>query len=177
MDITSYILAKRYTDENIVETRQYVEETVLGTGAIKGAPCEIRSIEKVEGGHNITFSWKLFDESEQVATIFVKDGVDGLPGKEGTGITRIEQTLISTEDGKRESVLTIYLSDGKEYSFKISGERGADGATPEIGSNGNWFINGVDTGVIAAPDLANYYSEANLLPLSIEEIDKICEAI
>lgn len=177
MNISSYILAKRYTDENIIETRQYVEDTVIGAGAIKGAPCEIQSIEQVEGGHNITFSWKLADDSTRSATIFVKDGVDGLPGKEGTGITKIEQTLISTEDGKRESLLTIYLSDGKEYSFKITGEKGADGATPEIGPNGNWVINGVDTGVIAAPDLANYYSEANLLPLSKEEIDKICEAI
>lgn len=177
MNISSYILAKRYTDENIVETRQYVEDTAIGAGAIKGAPCQIQNIEAVEGGHNITFLWELQDGTTRTATIFVKNGIDGLPGKEGTGIAKIEQTLISTEDGKRESLLTIYLSDGKEYSFKISGERGADGATPEIGSNGNWFINGVDTGVIAAPDLANYYSEANLLPLSIEEIDKICEAI
>ena len=177
MNVSSYILAKRYTDENIVETRQYVEDTALGAGAIKGAPCEIQSIEKVEGGHNITFSWQLADGSTKTATIFVKDGVDGLPGKEGTGISKIEQTLVSTDDGKRESVLTIYLTDGKTYSFKITGEKGADGATPEIGSNGHWFINGVDTGVIAAPDLSNYYSEANLLPLSIDEIDKICETI
>jgi hypothetical protein len=41
MNISSYILAKRYTDENIIETRQYVEDTVIGAGAIKGAPCEI----------------------------------------------------------------------------------------------------------------------------------------
>lgn len=33
----------------------------------------------------------------------------------------------------------------------VTGEKGADGATPtvEIGANGNWFINGVDTGVKA----------------------------
>jgi len=29
------------------------------------------------------------------------------------------------------------------------GSQGSDGATPEIGDNGNWFINGEDTGILA----------------------------
>jgi hypothetical protein len=165
MDLVSYILSKRYVDE-----------TVAGGGALKGAPCEISSIEKVEGGNNITLSWKLTDDSTQTATIFVKDGVDGQAGADGTGITRIEQKQVSSEDS-RESLLTIYLSDGTEYSFIITNEPGADGATPEIGENGHWIINGVDTGIVAAPDLSSYYSEANLSPLTLDEIDEICKAV
>jgi hypothetical protein len=79
MDLTSYILSKRY-----------VEETVAGAGALKGAPCQITSIEKVEGGTNITLSWKLEDDTSKSATIFVKDGVNGQPGANGVGITKIE---------------------------------------------------------------------------------------
>ena len=33
------------------------------------------------------------------------------------------------------------------------------GAAPAIGANGNWFVDGVDTGVIASPSLAGYATE------------------
>lgn len=127
MDISSYILSKRYTDDNIVETRQYVEDTAIGGGAIKGAPCTIKSIEKAEDGNIITFSWILNDGSERSEALLIKDG-----------------------------------------------EGGKDGATPSIGANGNWHINGVDTGIVAAPDLAGFYNEDNFLPLTDEEIDQLC---
>ena len=116
MDITSYILSKKYVDE-----------TVVGGGALKGAPCRIDKIEPTEEGNEITFSWELNNGVRQTATIVIKDGLEG-----------------------------------------------ADGATPEIGANGHWFIDGVDTGVIAAPDLTGYYNENNFIPLTYEEIDKIC---
>lgn len=49
------------------------------------------------------------------------------------------------------------------------------GSSPIIGDNGHWIINNIDTGVIASPDLSGYYSELNLIPISEEEILKICE--
>jgi len=49
------------------------------------------------------------------------------------------------------------------------------GKTPYIGENGNWFIDGVDTGTLATPDLEDYYSKADLLALSKEEILEICK--
>lgn len=127
MDISSYVLSKRYTDDNVAETKQYVEDTVIGGGAIKGAPCEIQSIEEVDGGNKITFTWKLEDGSTRSDFIFVKNG-----------------------------------------------EGGKDGEAPEIGSNGNWWIGGVDTGVVAAPDMAGYFNEDNLVALTNEEIDQLC---
>lgn len=33
------------------------------------------------------------------------------------------------------------------------------GKTPSIGDNGNWIIDGVDTGVVASPSLAGYATE------------------
>ena len=50
-----------------------------------------------------------------------------------------------------------------------------EGSTPQIGENGNWFIDDQDTGVIAAPELAGFFSEANLIALSKEEILEICK--
>ena len=127
MNISSYILAKSYTDSQVVETRQYVEDTAIGGGAIKGAPCQISSIETTEEGTRVTFTWTLNDGSTRSESILVKDG-----------------------------------------------EAGKDGEAPSIGANGNWYINGVDTGIVAAPDLAGFYNEDNFLPLTDEEIDQLC---
>lgn len=134
MDLSSYILSKRYTDE-----------TVIGGGAIKGASCQIQSIEPTEGGNNVTFVWELEDGTNKTATLFIEDGKDGKDGL-----------------------------DGKDGAKGEDGLNGEDGYTPEIGANGHWFINGVDTGVVAAPDLSGYFNEDNLVPLTGEEIDQLC---
>lgn len=57
----------------------------------------------------------------------------------------------------------------KEWLESLKGE------TPIIGENGHWIIAGVDTGILAAPDLDGYYSEANLEALTTEEILEICK--
>lgn len=49
------------------------------------------------------------------------------------------------------------------------------GITPHIGENGNWFLGDIDTGVLASPDLSGFYSEANLIALTTEEILEICK--
>ena len=64
-----------------------------------------------------------------------KDGQDGAPGKDGKDGKDGEdgQDGAPGKDGK----------DGKD------GEDGSDGQTPYIGSNGNWWIGNVDTGIKA----------------------------
>ena len=48
MDIISYILS-----------RAYVKKSLVGVGALKGAPCMISQItDNLDGTHDITFSWK-----------------------------------------------------------------------------------------------------------------------
>jgi hypothetical protein len=84
MEISSYILSKRYVDE-----------TIAGAGAVQGAPCQIQSIEQVDGGNKITFLWELNDGTTRTDTIFIKDGEKGAPGtgsdgKDGVGIVKIE---------------------------------------------------------------------------------------
>lgn len=48
------------------------------------------------------------------------------------------------------------------------------GITPHIGDNGNWFIGDVDTGALARIDVDDFYTEANLLALTSEEIYELC---
>ena len=69
MDITSYILAKRYTDDSL-----------KGAGALKGASCQIKDVIPVEGGNNVIFEWFYSDGSKGEKTLFVRDGGDGENG-------------------------------------------------------------------------------------------------
>ncbi len=77
----------------------------------------------------------------------VKDGADGI------GIKSIK---LHGTDENGANVYTITLTDGTVYQFVapqgrpgVNGTDGKDGETPHIGSNGNWFIGDVDTGVKA----------------------------
>ena len=70
MDVSTYILAKRYTDQ-----------VVIGAGAIKGASCQIKDIIPVEGGNNIIFEWVYSDGSKGEKTLFVRDGSIGKDGE------------------------------------------------------------------------------------------------
>ena len=66
-----------------------------------------------------------------------KNGADGLDGKDGA-------------DGK-DGINGVNGADGKDGLNGKDGVDGKDGSTPviTIGENGNWFVDGVDTGVKA----------------------------
>ncbi len=89
--------------------------------------------------------------------------------------TYVTQTIENSQAGiKGESAYDIAVKNGfvgteKEWLKSLKGE------TPYIGENGNWFVGTLDTGVAATPDLDKYYSEADLIPLSTEEILEICQ--
>ena len=72
MDMVTYAKSKTYTDE-----------TVVGAGAIKGAPCQIDSIEDIEGGHRVTFLWVDNSGEEHTDTMDVMNGEKGEKGDKG----------------------------------------------------------------------------------------------
>ncbi len=86
-----------------------------------------------------------------------KDGLDGKDGEDGVSIIGVSKTSSSGNI----DVYTISYSDGSSSSFTVTngadgqpgakGEKGEDGHTPTItiGSNGNWFVDGEDTGFAA----------------------------
>ncbi len=84
-------------------------------------------------------------------------GDKGDPGKDGRSILDIQKTssneyvdvyTITYSDG---STSTFIVTNGEDGEQGIQGVPGNDGHSPEvsIGNNGNWFINGVDSGVKA----------------------------
>ena len=84
MDLVTLALAKKYTSD-----------TAEQFGAVKGAPCKIKSIMDIDGGHRITFEWKNDAGATQESTLDVIDGIGqkgdkgdqgdpGVPGAPGT---------------------------------------------------------------------------------------------
>jgi hypothetical protein len=88
----------------------------------------------------------------------------------------VDATLSGVGALQGKSAYDIAVKNG----FKGSEEewlKSLEGVTPYIGENGNWYLNDIDTGVLAAPDLNGYFSEANLVALSKEEILNICKTL
>lgn len=70
-------------------------------------------------------------------------GADGAQGPAGADGFSPTVTTTPIEGGTR---VTITDADG-EHTFDImNGKDGGEAATPTIGDNGNWYINGADTG-------------------------------
>ena len=73
-------------------------------------------------------------------------GVPGYLGKGDTG-TGIESITYKGEDEAGGYMYTVLLTDGTSYDITApKGAAGADGITPHIGDNGNWYLGETDTG-------------------------------
>ena len=76
----------------------------------------------------------------------------------GLAITGCSSDLGSLKNDKRYEAYHLAVADGYEGTYEqwletIRGKDGADGKTPYIGENGNWFIGDIDTGVKAQGDI------------------------
>ena len=92
MDIISYILSRKYTDN-----------TVDGLGGIKGAPCTVKSVVDIDGGKRITLEWESNSGVKQTQSFDIMDGEDGANTVEwsqiqqsGTKIAEININGVST---------------------------------------------------------------------------------
>ena len=121
MDIISYILAKKYTDN-----------TVDGMGALKGAPCTVKSIENITGGKRITLEWESNSGVKQTQSFDVIDGANVVEWSQiqqsGTKIAEININGVSTD---------IYSPDGGGSSNVITG---TTDPTDNVGSDGDIYV-------------------------------------
>lgn len=105
MDTLSYALSKKYTDE-----------AVSGMGAIKGKNCTISSIENVDGGNRVTFSWTLDDGTIRTQTMDVMNG-----GVQDVSVERSETVngviiTVTKTDGTVETATVLDAGDGSVKS-------------------------------------------------------------
>lgn len=101
MDVVTYALARKYVDQSLV-----------GGGALKGKNCTIQSIEDITGGKRVTFRWILDDGTIQTGHMDVFNGQDGQDGAQGPqGIqgpagVDLNSMEIKTIDGVSHLVVT-----------------------------------------------------------------------
>lgn len=67
MDVVTYALSRKYTDNSIAGT----------SGVLAGKNCTIASITPVDGGNLVTFEWVADDSTTHTDTMFVQDGILG----------------------------------------------------------------------------------------------------
>ena len=74
IDVITLAIAEKYTRDSLV-----------GLGALKGAPCTISKVEEVSDGTEITFKWTGDDGSTNTRKIKVKDGISVVSASIGSG--------------------------------------------------------------------------------------------
>lgn len=57
--------------------KKYVQDTAIGFGAVKGAPCTIKSIKKDGKKNIVTFEWTATNGQKRTSELTVLDGEDG----------------------------------------------------------------------------------------------------
>lgn len=106
MDIVSYILS-----------RAYVKKSLVGVGALKGAPCTIASIvDNLDGTHDITFSWKDNTDVTHTSVLTVKDGET--PAFSSVAITGGHRLTFITQDPAQS--VSFNVMDGVKGDMGIS---------------------------------------------------------
>lgn len=103
MDLIALAVAKSYTDD-----------TIKGTGALKGANCVIKSTEEVAEGNKVTFEWTKTDGSKETTFIIVKNGLDGEDGENG-------------HSAYEEAVEKGYTGTEEEWLASLVGPKGDKG--------------------------------------------------
>lgn len=63
MDIVSYILS-----------RQFTKQSLIGMGALKGSPCQVKDIVHQDGINTVTFEWEGTDGTKKTRDMVVYDG-------------------------------------------------------------------------------------------------------
>lgn len=122
MDIITYILSKKYTNDSLD-----------GIGAVKGAPCRISKIEPIEGGNKITFAWTSNSGVESTNTLIVKDG------EQGNGIAKVEK--IKTVD--LVDTYRMTFDDGSTFEYEVANGDSSLGGKIDIVK-----VNGVELPVV-----------------------------
>lgn len=104
-------------EEALSVAKTYVNETVIGMGALKGAPCTIKSQTKSGRLTTTVFEWTDKDGNKHENTMLVYDGENGANGADGA-------------DGKSAYQLAVdqgYVGTLDEWLASLHGADGTDG--------------------------------------------------
>ena len=96
--------------------KRYIQETLLGGGAVAGKNVTISNIDPIEGGNRITFSYTLDGGEQKTSTLDVMNGEDGFS-------PTIAPNPDNTDDNYRLDITDI---NGTFTTPNLKGEGGGD---------------------------------------------------
>lgn len=165
MDIVSYILARKYTDQ-----------TVDGLGAVKGAPCTVDSVVDITGGKRITLGWESDSGVKQTQSFDIMDGVDGV-SVESIAIDAYSHLIVTYSDGTSSDAglidIPVQSVNGKTGAVNLTAsDVGALPSDTPIPSKTSDLDN--DSGFVTQSTLDNYVEkEENKSLMSSAEHTKL----
>lgn len=118
--------------------KKYVDQTVIGGGALKGKNCIITDISPIEGGNRVTFQWTLDDGTVQTDTLDIYDGEKGDKGDKGDRGAIGPQGAQGIQGVQGETGLTG--AQGPQGIQGIPGEQGIQGIQGPKGDDGYPFL-------------------------------------
>lgn len=157
MDVITLAVAKKFT-----------KDSLKGAGALKGAPCTVKSTSyDTDGNSIVVLEWSLTDGSKKNSTVIIKKGIDGKDGKDGkdgeqgeTGVSIVGAHFNS--NGK----IVFELSDGSETA-PISLPSASVDISPDSGNIIEQRGNGI---FVPETDTSNFVEkEANKSLISDED--------
>ena len=115
--------------DTLAAAKKFTRDTAASLGSLRGAPCEIESITKVEGGTLVVYKWVGTDGTVQHSQMTVPDGAQGEQGEQGeTGEDGFSPSaeVTQTDTG---AVITITDKDGTTTAEVTNG--GTEALTTE----------------------------------------------
>lgn len=119
--------------------KTYVAKSLVGAGALKGAPCTITSITHDDENHvtEVVFKWTDDNGDEQTDTMSVPDGAKGETGSTGatgaTGADGFSPTIVVKTSTDNTYILTITDDNG---SYDTPNLKGSGAGVNNISVNG-----------------------------------------
>ncbi len=109
-------------DEVFGALRNYINQTLVGMGALKGASAQLSNVyDPAAGTNTMTWKWEDNEGEEHTTTVVVYDGT---PGDDGYSPTITVKTSTSSE-----YVLTIQTADGSFDTPNLKGSGGGGGSS------------------------------------------------
>lgn len=120
-------------EEAISVSNNYTNQTVIGMGAIKGAPCTIKSMTKAGKLTTTVFEWTDLNGGKHENTMLVYDGTDGTNGTNGQdgapGTDGFSPTIVVKTSTSTEYILTITDKNGSYDTPNLKDSGGGGGAS------------------------------------------------
>lgn len=111
--------------------RNYINQTLVGMGALKGASAQLSNVYDAQAGTNtMTWKWEDNEGEEHTTTVVVYDGAPGAPGTPGEpGDDGFSPKITVKTDTSNTYILTIQTADGSFDTPNLKGSGGGGGSS------------------------------------------------